>query len=125
MSLYDVNLCENSPMLTVQASQQHRLVVMQPKKVKSFPAATVRWYTAAAENVGPEARRAEMFGGHTRVSNSVDDREVEAYCECCTQHIGRIKSRTRLCFVTIWVKNPTLCVAAHFWRATHVVSWEG
>ena len=29
-------------MLTVQACQQYRQVVMQPNKVKSFPAATVR-----------------------------------------------------------------------------------
>ena len=28
-------------MLTIKACQQHRLVVMQPKKVKSFPVATV------------------------------------------------------------------------------------
>ena len=37
------------------------------------------WYTAAAENVGSEARRVEMLGGHTRVSKSVDDGEVEAW----------------------------------------------
>ena len=36
------------------------------------------WYTAAVENMGPEARRVEMLGGHTRVSKSVDDGEVEA-----------------------------------------------
>ena len=65
-------------MLTVQACQQHRLVVMQLNKVKSFPAATV-WYTATAENVGPEARRrVGMLGGHTRVIKNVDNGEVEA-----------------------------------------------
>ena len=31
----------NSSMLTVQARQQHRLVVMNPNKAKSFPVATV------------------------------------------------------------------------------------
>ena len=36
------------------------------------------WGTAAAENVGPEARRGGMLGGHTRVSKGVDDGEVEA-----------------------------------------------
>ena len=46
-------------------------------------AATV-WYTAAAENVGPEARRVGMLGGRTRVTKSVDDGVVEACWECCT-----------------------------------------
>ena len=82
MSLHDVDLCENSSMLTVHACQQHRLVVMQPNKAKSFPAATV-WYTAAVENVVPKARKVGMLGGHTRVSKSADDGEVEACWECC------------------------------------------
>ena len=59
-----------------------RLAVMPPNKAKSFPAATVpavaNWDTAAAENVGPEARRGGMLGGYTRGSTSVDDREVES-----------------------------------------------
>ena len=42
---------------------------MHPIKAKSCP---------AAENVGPEARRVEMLGGYTRVSQSFDDGEVEA-----------------------------------------------
>ena len=70
-------------MLTGQACQQHRLAVMHPNKAKSsFPAATVpSWYTAAAENVGPEARRVGMLGGHTLVSKkSVDDGEVVEAC---------------------------------------------
>ena len=56
------------------------------------------WYTAGAKNVGPEARRVGMLGGHTRVSQSVDDEEVEACWERCTQHIGRTKARN-------WIKN--------------------
>ena len=36
------------------------------------------WDTAATENVGTEARRGGMLGGHTRVSKSVDDGEVDA-----------------------------------------------
>ena len=55
---------------------------MQPNKAKSFPAATV-WYTAAVENVVPKARKVGMLGGHTRVSKSADDGEVEACWECC------------------------------------------
>ena len=41
MFLHDIDWCENSSMLTVQACQQHRLAVMHPNKTKSFPAATV------------------------------------------------------------------------------------
>ena len=48
---------------------------MHPNKAKSCP---------AAENVGPEARRVEMLGGYTRVSQSFDDGEVEALWECYT-----------------------------------------
>ena len=33
-------------------------------------------------NVGLEARRGGTLGGHTRVSKSVDDGEVEAWWEC-------------------------------------------
>ena len=89
-------------MLTMQACQQHRLAVMHPNKAKSFPAAIVpavayiSWDIAAVENVGPEARRRGMLGGHTRVSESVDDRKVEAWWECRTQHVGRTKARTWL-----------------------------
>ena len=61
ISLHDVDCCDSSSIVTVQTYQQHRLVVMHPNKAKTFPAATVlreqSWYTAAAENVGPEARR--------------------------------------------------------------------
>ena len=57
------------------------------------------WYTAAAENVGPEATRVGMFGGHTRVSESVDKGEVEACWECAAPNtFGRTKART-------WVEN--------------------
>ena len=70
-------------MLTVQASQQHRLVVMPPNKAKSYPAATVSAVAKLGHrrrgNVGPEARRGGMLGGHTHVSRSVDDGEVEAW----------------------------------------------
>ena len=55
-------------------------LVVHPEKEKSFSAATTTvqsWYTTAVENVGPEARRVEMLGGHTRVSKSVDNGEVE------------------------------------------------
>ena len=52
------------------------------------------WYTATAEDVGPEARRVEMLGGSTRESKSVDDGGVEAWLECCTQHVGKKKART-------------------------------
>ena len=44
--------------------------------------------------MGPEAKRVEMLGGHTRVSESVDIGEVEAWWECCTQYVGRAKART-------------------------------
>ena len=61
MSLYDVDVYENSSMPTVQASQQQPSVVMHPIEAKSFPATTVPaaaqwWYTAATANVGPETR---------------------------------------------------------------------
>ena len=72
-------------MVTVQACQQHPLVVMHPNKAKVFPAAAVRKVDTpphAAETMGREARRAEMLGGHTRVSKKVDDGEVEAWWEC-------------------------------------------
>ena len=40
-------------MLIVQACQQHRVVVVQPNKAKSFPAATMQsWYTAAERKRG-------------------------------------------------------------------------
>ena len=72
------------------------------RQAKSFPAAAVpaaaSWYTAVAGNVGPKARRVGILGGHTRVSKSVDDREVEAYWECGTQHVGRTKAIS-------WVEN--------------------
>ena len=51
-------------------------------------------YTATAENVGPEPRGVGMLVGHTRVSKSVDDGEVKACWECCTQHVGRTEART-------------------------------
>ena len=76
-------------MLTVQSCQQHQLVAIQPNEAKSCPAAT-----CAAENVGPEARRVGVLGGHTRVSKSVDDGEVEVCWECCPLHVGRTKART-------------------------------
>ena len=41
MLLHGIDWCENSSMLTVQAYQQHGLAVMNPKKAKSIPAATV------------------------------------------------------------------------------------
>ena len=81
-------------MMVVQACRQHRLVVMQPNKAKSFLAATVSWYSAATVNVGPEARRVGMLRDHTRVSKSTDDGEVEACWEYCAQHVGRTKART-------------------------------
>ena len=56
------------------------------------------WDTAAAENVGPRARRGGMLRERTRVSKSVDDGEVEAWWECHAQHVGRTKGRT-------WVEN--------------------
>ena len=56
------------------------------------------WGTAAAENVGPEARRGGMLEGHTRLSKNVDDGEVEAWWKYQTQHVGRTKART-------WVEN--------------------
>ena len=71
-------------MLTVQACQHHRLAAMNLNKAKSFPAAIVSWDIAAAENVEPGARRGEMLGGHTQVSDSVDDGEVEAWWDCRT-----------------------------------------
>ena len=48
--------------------------------------------------MGPEARRGGILGGHTRVSDSVDDGEAEAWWDCRTQHVGRRKART-------WVGN--------------------
>ena len=51
-------------------------------------------YTAAAENVGPEARRVGILGGHTQVRKSIDDGEVKACWERCTQDVGRTNART-------------------------------
>ena len=48
-----------------------------PRKRNRFPPQPPL-YSAAAENVGPEARRVGMLGGHTQVSKSVDDGGVEA-----------------------------------------------
>ena len=84
-------------MLTVQACQQHRLAVMHPNR-REIVSRGNRWYTAAAENVGPEARRVAMLGVHRQVTKPVDDGEVDACWECCTQHVGRTKART-------WVEN--------------------
>ena len=41
MSLHDIDWCENSSMLTVQACQQHRVVAMNPSKAKLFPTASM------------------------------------------------------------------------------------
>ena len=79
-------------MLTVQVIKQHRLVAMHPNKAISFSAATV--HTAAAENVGPEARREGMLGGPTRVNKIVHDGNLEACWECCTHCIGKTRSKT-------------------------------
>ena len=46
------------------------------------------WYTAAAKNLGPEASRVGMPGGHTRVSKSIDDGDVGTCWEFCTQRVG-------------------------------------
>ena len=35
-----------------------------------------------------------MLGGHTRVSKSIDDREVKAWWVCRTQDVGRTKAKT-------------------------------
>ena len=75
-------------MLTVQVCQQHRLVVMHPNNAKSFPAATIRWDTAA-ESVGPAASRVESLLGRMSVSKRVGYGGVEAWWECCTHHVGR------------------------------------
>ena len=84
-------------MLTVQACQQHRLVVMHPNNAKSFPAATglrqQSWDTAA-ESVGPAARRVESLVGRMSVSKKVGYGGVEAWWECCTHHVGRTKAGT-------------------------------
>ena len=82
-------------MLTVQACQQHWLVVMHPNNAKSFPAATVQqsWDTAA-ESVGPAARRVETLVGHMSVIKRVGYGGVEAWWECYTQHVGKTKAET-------------------------------
>ena len=96
-------------MLTMQACQQHRLVVMQPTKQNRFlrrPCLRQQsWYSAAAENVGPVARRVGMLGGHTRVNKSVDDGEVEPCWESCTQHVGITKARTWVKTTWNWAKG--------------------
>ena len=79
-------------MLTVQVSQQHRLVAMHPNKVKLFSAVTV--HTTAAENMGPESRRVGRHRGHTRVSKGGDDEEVEVFWERCTHYVGKTKAIT-------------------------------
>ena len=79
-------------MLTVQVSQQQRLVAIHPNKVKSFSAVTV--HTTAAENVGPEARIVGRHKGRTRVSKSGDDGEVNVCWERCTHYVGKTKART-------------------------------
>ena len=45
-------------------------------------------HTAVAENVGPEARRVEMLGGHTRGSKSVDEGELQVCWVCCIQNVA-------------------------------------
>ena len=65
-------------MLTEQACQQHRLVVMDPNNAKSLPAATVSWDTTA-ESVGPTARRVETLVGCMRVSKKIGYGGVEAW----------------------------------------------
>ena len=79
-------------MLTVQVCQQHRQVAMHPNKAKSFSAATV--HTAAAENVGSEARKVGMITGNTRARKCVYDGELEACWKCCTHYVAKIKART-------------------------------
>ena len=84
-------------MLTVQACQQHRLVVMHLNNTKSFPAATVpaaaKWDTAA-ESVGPAARRVESLVGHMSANKRVGYGGIDPCWECCTHHVGRIKAGT-------------------------------
>ena len=55
-----------------------------------------RWYTTAAENVGPEAKRAGMLGGsreYAKVSMMETSRRGG---RCCIQHVEKSKAR-------IWV----------------------
>ena len=96
MSLHDVDSCENLSILTVQARQQDRLVGMQPNKVKPFPAATVpKLVHCRREKRGirsEESRDAQR--AYASKQKYVDDGEVEAWWECCTQHVGRTKERT-------------------------------
>ena len=70
-------------MLTVQACQQHRLAVMHPDKAKSFPAAIVPAEVKLGHRRrgkrGPRSEERGMLGGHTRVSRSIDNGEVEAW----------------------------------------------
>ncbi|CAN0336347.1 unnamed protein product, partial [Ascophyllum nodosum] len=54
------------------------------------------WYSAAAKNVGPETRRVRKIGENKRVIKSIDDGAVEAFWECCTQYVGRMKARTKV-----------------------------
>ena len=81
-------------MLTMQACQQHRLIVMHPNNnAKLFPAATV----PAAAKLGHRhgtARRVELLVGHMSVSKRVGYGGVEAWWECCTHHVGRIEAGT-------------------------------
>ena len=52
-----------------------------------------RWDTAA-ESVGPEARGVESHVGRMSVGKGVGYEGVEAWWECCPQHVGRTKAGT-------------------------------
>ena len=52
--------------------------------------------------MGPEARKVEMFGGHTQIRKIVDNREIKARWECCTQNVEKTKART-------WGENTWNC----------------
>ena len=94
----DIDECENLSMLTVQACQQHRLVVMYPNNTKSFPAATVPAVAKLGHRRGKRGTRSEerveTLVGHMSVSKRVGYGGVEAWWECCPQHVGRIKAGT-------------------------------
>ena len=82
-------------MLTVQAYQQHRLVVCIPTTRNRFPRQPClrqQSLDTAAESVGPAVRRVESPVGHMSVSKRVGYGGVEAWWECCTHHVGRTKA---------------------------------
>ena len=83
-------------MVTVQACQKRRLVLVHPNKAKSFTAATIHHRCGKRGTQRQESRNAPR--SHASKQKR-DDGEVEAYWAGYTQHVARAKARK---WVNIW-----------------------